>query len=355
MNMKKMLALVLSSALTLSLAACGAVVNPPGGNTGSGSAANGKDNAATAGEIKIVMGHAGNDNLADGIMSLKFNELIAERSNGRIVVEYHTNDTLGDEDELLQQVINGSIQASCCSTSTFSNYTDELDALQLPFLYDSYEDEKAALVSDEARALYADMEKLGVKITDCVEIGFRNFANNVRPITCMDDLKGIKMRVVPSTLLTDVASAIGMTSTPVSYSEIYSSLQSGVIEGEEINLVSIATQSHYEVLKYVSIINFYAFTSAMTFNLNWFNSLSAEDQALIQECSAEARDYAKEQTQRIDEESLQTCLDQKMEVNYIEGAQRQEFIDAVQPVYEKYMAESDHIKAYVEMAQALQG
>ena len=129
----------------------------------------------------------------------------------------------------------------------------------------------------------------------------------------------------------------------------------GVIEGEEINLVSIATQSHYEVLKYVSIINFYAFTSAMTFNLNWFNSLSAEDQALIQECSAEARDYAMEQTQRIDEESLQTCLDQKMEVNYIEGAQRQEFIDAVQPVYEKYMAESDHIKAYVEMAQALQG
>ena len=203
--------------------------------------------------------------------------------------------------------------------------------------------------------LYADMEKLGVKITDCVEIGFRNFANNVRPITCMDDLKGIKMRVVPSTLLTDVASAIGMTSTPVSYSEIYSSLQSGVIEGEEINLVSIATQSHYEVLKYVSIINFYAFTSAMTFNLNWFNSLSAEDQALIQECSAEARDYAMEQTQRIDEESLQTCLDQKMEVNYIEGAQRQEFIDAVQPVYEKYMAESDHIKAFVEMAQALQG
>ena len=355
MNMKKMLALVLSSALTLSLAACGAVVNPPGGNTGSGSAANGKDNATTAGEIKIVMGHAGNDNLADGIMSLKFNELIAERSNGRIVVEYHTNDTLGDEDELLQQVINGSIQASCCSTSTFSNYTDELDALQLPFLYDSYEDEKAALVSDEARVLYADMEKLGVKITDCVEIGFRNFANNVRPITCMDDLKGIKMRVVPSTLLTDVASAIGMTSTPVSYSEIYSSLQSGVIEGEEINLVSIATQSHYEVLKYVSIINFYAFTSAMTFNLNWFNSLSAEDQALIQECSAEARDYAMEQTQRIDEESLQTCLDQKMEVNYIEGAQRQEFIDAVQPVYEKYMAESDHIKAFVEMAQALPG
>ena len=77
-HLNKYLSLALALVLCLSLAACGAVVNPPGGNTGSGSAANGKDNATTAGEIKIVMGHAGNDNLADGIMSLKFNELIAE-------------------------------------------------------------------------------------------------------------------------------------------------------------------------------------------------------------------------------------------------------------------------------------
>ena len=61
-----------------------------------------------------------------------------------------------------------------------------------------------------------------------------------------------------------------------------------------------------------------------------------------------------EQTEQIAEDSLQICLDNKMEVNYIEGAQRQEFIDAVQPIYEKYTAENDHIKAYIEMAQALQ-
>lgn len=353
--MKKLFAGILTVAMLIALAGCGAVVNQPveSGEKDQDGETNG--GAGSSGEIKIVMGHAGSDSLADGIMSLKFNELIEEKSNGRIVVEYHTNDTLGDEDELLQQVINGSIQASCCSTSTFSNYTSELDALQLPFLYNSYEDEAKALTSDEARALYKDLESLGVKITDCVEIGFRNFANNTRPITAMSDLKGIKMRIVPSALLKDVAAAIGMTSTPVSYSEIYSSLQSGIIDGEEINLVSIATQSHYEVLKYVSIVNFYAFTSAMTFNLNWFNSLSAEDQALIEECSAEAMEYAMAQTEQIAEDALQTCLDNNLEVNYIEGEQRQEFINAVQPVYEEYMAKSENIKAYVEMAQALQG
>lgn len=351
--MKKLFAAILALSMLLSLAGCGAVVNDPtpdGEKPGTETPVKGSD-----GEIVIVMGYVGDDTLADGQMSLKFNELIKEKSGGRITVEYHPNGTLGEEEELLQQVINGSIQATCISTSTFSNYTSELDALQLPFLYESYEDEATALSSDEARALYADMESLGVKITDCVEIGFRNFANNIRPITKMSDLKGIKMRIVPSELLADVAKTIGMTSTPVSYGEIYSSLQSGVIDGEEINLVSIATQSHYEVLKYISVINFYAFTSAMTFNLDWFNSLSAEDQALILECSAEAKAYATEQAAKTDAESLQTCMDNGLEVNYIEGAERQEFIDAIQPIYEEYMGKSEHIAAYVEMAQALQG
>ena len=132
--MKKLLTFALSLVIIVSLTACGAVVNQPSGNSSNSDSTNDQNDTASA-EIKIVMGHAGNDTLADGIMGLKFNELIEEKSNGRIVVEYHTNDTLGDEDELLQQVINGSIQASCCSTSTFSNYTNELDALQLPFLY----------------------------------------------------------------------------------------------------------------------------------------------------------------------------------------------------------------------------
>lgn len=299
------------------------------------------------------MGHEGNDDLADGLMALKFNELIEEKSNGRITVDYKSNGTLGDEDELLQQIINGSIQATCVSTSTFSNYTSEMDALQLPFLYPDYETEHKALKSDEAKALYADMESLGVKITDVTEIGFRHFANNKKPITCMADLAGIKMRTVPSTLLTDVAKAINMESTPVAYSEIYSALQSGVVDGEEINLISIVSNSHQEVLKYVSLIGFYSFPSALTFNLDWFNSLSAEDQALIEECSSEAMDYAMDQCEQIEADSLKVIEDAGIEGNTIGDAEKQEFIDACQGVYESYEAKNDHIKAYVEYVKGL--
>lgn len=319
-------------------------------NTEAQSSASG---TASDGDIVIIMGHEGNDDLADGLMALKFNELIEEKSNGRIKVDYKSNGTLGDEDELLQQIINGSIQATCVSTSTFSNYTSEMDALQLPFLYPDYETEHIALKSDEAKALYADMESLGVKITDVTEIGFRHFANNKRPITCMADLAGIKMRTVPSALLTDVAKAISMESTPVAYSEIYSALQSGVVDGEEINLISIVSNSHQEVLKYVSLIGFYSFPSALTFNLDWFNSLSAEDQALIEECSSEAMDYAMDQCEQIEADSLKVIEDAGIEVNTIGDAEKQEFIDACQSVYDSYESKNDHIKAYVEYVKGL--
>ncbi len=338
--------------MAISLTGCGAVTNKPAadtaGNTESSGETSGSAEEGSEAEIKIIMGHEGNDDLPDGILSLKFNELIEEKSGGRIKVDYKSNGMLGDEDELLQQVMNGSIQAACISTSTFSDYTDTLDALQLPFLYDSYEQEKTALQSDEARALYKEVEELNVKITDVVEIGSRQFANKIRPITSMEDLKGIKMRIVPSTLLSNVASAIGMTSTPVAYSEIYSGLQSGVIDGEEINFISIVTNSHDEVLKYVSVIDFYSFPSALSFNLDWYNSLSAEDQALIAECSSEAMNYAMDQCEQIENDAVQTCIDRGLEINYIKDDEKQKFIDACNGIYEDYISRSDTIKNYVE-------
>ena len=355
--MKRKISLILSvTMLAASLAACGG----SGSTTSTTAAAAPAETkaaeaaapAASGDKITIIMGHEGNDDLPDGIMALKFNELLEERSGGRIVVDYKSNGTLGDEDELVQQVMNGSIQATPVSTSTFSNYTDIMDALQLPFLYDGYETERTALKSDAARKIYADMEEFGLVITDVVEIGLRHFANNKKPITSMADLSGIKMRIVPSVLLKDVAGAIKMESTPVAYSEIYSALQSGVIDGEEINLISIISNSHDEVLKYVSLIGFYSFPSALTFNQKWFESLSAEDQALIRECSAEAMDYAMDQCEAIEKDCLEQCKQKGLEVNEIGEAEKQEFIDACQSVYEKYCANED-IKAFVDYVEGL--
>jgi len=358
--MKRIISLVLTASMMAAmLAGCGGsstastTAAPAAPAAQETKAAEAAAPAASGDTITIIMGHEGNDDLPDGIMALKFNELIEEKSNGRIKVDYKSNGTLGDEDELVQQVMNGSIQATPVSTSTFSNYTNIMDALQLPFLYPDYETERTALKSDVARKIYKDMEEFGLVITDVVEIGMRHFANNKKPITSMADLAGIKMRIVPSALLKDVAGAIKMESTPVAYSEIYSALQSGVIDGEEINLISIISNSHDEVLKYVSLIGFYSFPSALTFNQKWFESLSEEDQALIRECSAEAMDYAMDQCEQIEQDCLKACEEAGLEINTIGDAEKQEFIDACQSVYDNYCGQSEDIKEFVEYVNGL--
>jgi tripartite ATP-independent transporter DctP family solute receptor len=305
------------------------------------------------GSIKIIMGLEGGDGLPDAIMGDKFKELVEAKSEGRIEVEYHKNGELGGEDELLQQVMSGSIQASMLSTSTFSEYTNALDALQLPFLYDSYEIERQALVSDEARALYADLEEQNIKILDVCEIGMRHFANKKGPIETMDDLKGKKMRIVPSNIVKDTATCLGMSVTPMSYGELYTGLQQGVIDGEEINLISIVEEKHYEVLEYVSIINLYSFPSALIFNNEFFDGLTEDQQGLLEECSQEAFEYTMDKTEEIEQASFKTIEGEGLKINTVSDAERAKFIEAAKPVYEDYFSKNEKIRAYAEMVQGL--
>ncbi|MBR0598018.1 TRAP transporter substrate-binding protein [Sinanaerobacter chloroacetimidivorans] len=342
MKLKRILAVFVIICLTLSLVACG---GSGSGKTDSGNASDDK--------ISITMGIEGGDDLPDAIMGLKFKELIEEKSNGRITVSWYGNGQLGGDDELLQQVMNGSINAALISTSTFSDYSEELDVLQLPFLFKDYETEKKALESSEAQALYKDLEELNLKILAVTEIGMRNFANNTKPIEKLSDLKGIKMRIVPSTLVARAAELVGMTVTPMSYSEIYTGLQQNIIDGEEINLISINLERHYEVLKYVSLINFYTFPSALTFNLDFYNGLSDEDKALFDECKEEAFNYSIAQTEQKEEDSLQVISNAGLQLNEISEEAKAEFKTAVQPMYDEYAAKSENMAAFIKMAQGL--
>jgi len=304
-------------------------------------------------QISITMGIEGGAGLPDAIMGQAFKDALEEKSNGRFVVDYYLNGQLGGDAELLQQTMNGSIQAAVISTSTFSDYNEALDVLQLPFLFSSYDIEKQALKSDEAKALFEELEPLNVKILAVCEIGMRNFANNVRPITRMEDLKGIKMRIVPSTLVARTAELIGMSVTPMSYGEIYTGLQQKVIDGEEINFISIAEERHYEVLKYISTLNFYTFPSALTLNLDFYNGLSEEDKVLIDECKTEAFEYAMNQTKIAEENSIEIAKNAGVEINEISEEEIDRFKAAVEPIYKEYADKSPAMAAFIEMAQNL--
>ena len=308
----------------------------------------------TAEPINVTYASYGNSKMPPQLGVQDAIAYINENSN--LVIDYKGDAVLGGEADTMQQVMDGTIQIACLSLSQASLYTTVLDCAQLPFLIGDYETERAAFNSDEWLALFDEAgEAMGLKILPmCLENGIRHFANNVRPIETLADLKGLKLRIAPTQILQTVMEALGASPMVVNYNEVYSALQNNVVDGEEINITSIYALKHYEQLKYISKIGMYPYPEFTCVNLDFWNSLTPENQQVI----IDGFDMAEENCftkylADLEVEAEQACLDAGVEINTIEGDARQEFVDTAMPLWDDVTAQSESVAAFVEKVKGL--
>lgn len=349
--MKKLLAVMLSLAMLLALAGCGedahVQIDTPqnGGNSGE----------KTEAEYVIKVASTGNSRQPPSMASQDFFEYVETETNGRFQFELHDSSTLGSDADILQQVIDGTLQISGVGATTFSMYTELLEVLSLPFLLNSYEKEYAALQSDEYRAICdAVGEKLGIKILFTSENGIRHFATTSRPIHSMADMAGLKLRVPTSVVLEETLKALGASPVSINYNELYTSLQNKIIDGEEVNYSTLAGQKHYEVATYVTEVGLYCFSGIIIANLDFWNSLSPEDQQILEAGSDLAmRNTFEKYVVELDESCRAECEANGMEITTLTEEQLQEFKDATADIVDEYAAKDPLIADFVEMARAL--
>ncbi|NPV69838.1 MAG: TRAP transporter substrate-binding protein [Firmicutes bacterium] len=306
---------------------------------------------AQPGQVMIRLGHAAQLTHPYHPATVKFVDLVSQKSNGRIKIEVFPARQLGDEGQLLEQVMKGTLDMAVLSTSTFSKYTPLLDTLQLPFLLSTYDKEYKAVTSEEMKGLLKGLEPLKIKGLAIYDGGIRHFANNVRPITKPEDLKGLKLRVVPSNLILKTVQTLGANPTPMAYGEIYTGLQTKVIDGEEINITSIYSEKHYEVLKYVSLIGLFPFPALNMMNLDKFNSLSKEDQKIISDAAWESIKFAFDQMGDLEKTGMKAIQDAKIQVNEIRDLAP--FQSKVIGIWDEYTAKDPAIKKFVDMAKTI--
>lgn len=342
---KKLIGLILATVITVSLAGCGE------SSSSSAPAASGSS-GNSQGDIAITFATGGADTLPSYAAAIDVAADI-EKENPSIKIDYKGARQLGDDAEILQQVMGGTVQIGGVGYSVFSTYVPYLEAITLPFVLNDYEKEKAALQTPEVQALYDKVEEeLGVKVLASYDSGMRHLANNVRPIKSMADMKGLKLRVVPSDLLVNSFTALGCNPANVPYGDIYTSLQSKVIDGEEINVTSINSEKHYEVLKYFSEIGIYPFATIIFANANWFNSLPEDVQATIQNAFTKGYDYNFDKyLTEAEEEGYKAMEDAGIQIDVIED--KAPFQEAVAPSIEEYKEKDPAIKAFIEMAEGL--
>lgn len=308
--------------------------------------------AATDGPIVIKLGHSAQTSHTTHTSPVIFGELLEAKSQGRIKVEIYPARQLGGDVEIIEQVMNGTLEMLSSGTPFFGPFTPAFDVLQLPFLLNTYEKEQKAMSSPEFAALTKMFEPLNLKVIQMSELGMRHLANNIRPIKSIEDVKGLKLRAVPNPLILQTLSAIGANPIPMAYGEVYTALQTKVLDGEEINFTSIDSEKHYEVLKYSTEIGLFPFPGVIMMNLDFFNSLSPADQALVLECGREGMPRMFEIIRQADANSEAVMRKAGIEIFKIEDVSP--FKERVGHLYDEYAKKDPAFEAFIQMAQKLE-
>jgi len=221
----------------------------------------------------------------------EFARLVEERTNGRIRIEVFPSAQLGEEKAAIEQVQFGAIDFTRVSISPLAAFAPQFDALQLPYVFRNSEHEFKVLNGPIGDELLASVDSAGFLGLCWYDSGARSFYNTKKDIITPADLKGLKIRVMQSDLMVDMVNGLGAVATPMDYGEVYSALQTGVIDGAENNWPSYMSSSHFEVARHYTLDEHTRVPEILIASKISMQNLSAEDVALIVRAAKDSTTY----------------------------------------------------------------
>ncbi len=276
----------------------------------------------------------------------KFAELVEQRTNGRIHIDVYYGGQLGDEKAVIEQLQFGAIDFTRVSLSPLAEFDKGLNILQLPYLYKDAAQMWRVLEGDIGERFLKGVDKAGLIGLSWFDAGARNFYNSKRPVTKLSDLKGLKIRVQESKLMMGMVAALGASATPMPYAEVYSGLQTGVIDGAENNWPSYDSVSHYEVAKYFVLDEHTRVPEMQMVSKITWGKISPEDQKIIKECALESAKLERELWAKKEGVSEAKVKAAGSVITELEPGEKEKFQAAMAPLYAEFGAGyEDVIKA----------
>lgn len=353
-NHTKLTALLLSAAMLLALlASCG-------GDRGStpsdptSSAPGHTDSGAAIDPVKLQWGYAPPANSEDEKWHMQVGDLVKEYTGGAVSYEYYPGGTLGNEKVTLEGVAAGTIHQGSISANVVATVLPEFNVLCLPFLFDDVEHFYRVISSDE---YYDKMNEIANTI-GMQYLGEDFYAPRTlgtkASVTTPADAKGQVLRVMDGTIYTDMMDLWGFGSSVIAYGETYTAIQQGVVDGLENSNDGNLSMKFYEVIDY-STQTYHVFHGQPTFmNLELWNSLDSDTQNAIHQAWKEACAVAIQELPELYEKQFEEMKEHNVEMIELTDAQRQEWIDASQPLYEKYRSVigEEYYDWFVELVDA---
>lgn len=279
-----------------------------------------------------------------------FGELVKERTKGRYSVEVYHSAQLGEEKDTIEQVRSGVIELNRVSMAPFNGTVKESIVPALPYIFRSEEHMHKVMDGAVGDQIKKAFEPAGLVVLAFYDAGARSFYNKTKPINSVADMKGLKFRVIQSDIFVDMVAALGANATPMPYGEVYSGIETGVIDGAENNFPSYDTAKHAEVAKHYSLDEHTILPEVFVMNKAAFDKLTPEDQEIFRQA---AKDSVAKQRELWAAKVAESRANVEKLGAQITTPDKQGFIDAMAPVYEKHVKD-DVLKKMVADVKAVQ-
>ena len=299
-------------------------------------------------ELKLAHGLPTDHPVHEAMMFMA--QRASELSDGKMKIDVYPSGQLGSEQQCVELVQIGSLAITKVSAAVMESFAEDYKVFGLPYIFRSKDHLFKVMDGDIGKDLLLSTKDKWIRGLTYYDAGARSFYTISKPITHPDDLQGMKIRVMRSVTAMEMVKALGGSATPISWGELYTALQSGVVDGAENNPPSLYTSRHYEVCKYYSLDEHTTIPDVLVISQFVWDKLTDKEKEWIQKAADESAILERELWAESEKKSLEEVQKAGVEINYPD---KEPFIEKVQPLIESYRS-NETIYSYIKRIQAVE-
>ena len=279
-----------------------------------------------------------------------FAERVKEKSKGKLKIEIYPSSQLGSERQALELLQIGSLAMTKVSSAVMENFSPKLKVFGYPYLFRDRTHRYKVYDSELGKKLLQDGEKYWLHGLTYFDAGSRSFYTKDTPIETPEDLRGLKIRVMPSPTAIKLVKSFGGSPTPVSWGELYTALQQGVVDGAENNLPSFYSSKHYEICKNFSLDQHTSIPDILVISSPIYKKLSTDEKKWINESAAEAAHYERKLWEKAEKDALEAIQQEGVKITYPDKAL---FKEKSGPIYESLKKQDTSLYHLIQKIKSL--
>ncbi|MEO8389495.1 MAG: TRAP transporter substrate-binding protein [Polaromonas sp.] len=268
----------------------------------------------------------------------KFAETVAAKSGGKIKVNLFPGGVLGGDAPNISALQGGTLEMVVMNSGILASQAKEFAVFDFPFMFASSQEADAVVDGPFGKMMLSRLDAKNIHGLAYWELGFRNITNSKRPITKVDDIAGLKLRVIPNAINIDWVTALGANPTPMAFPEVYAAMEQKAIDGHENPFTVINANKFYEVQKYLAVTNHQYNPQTVIVGKKLWDSLSNDEKKIFSDAAAEAAVYQRKASREQSGTALENLKKNGMQVSEFSPAEMAKFREKMKPVIEKHSA-----------------